>query len=215
MGRQFILKEFGGCQLVEELTDQFLLKTKLQMNLKRYFLHSSSALLRFSRISTNLFQMTHSTAAWDAAPSKLKGVFCGSGSDMMNDPRPAKIILNLVNKPVQDTQILYLGTATYDIDQFQVRQTQRFSELGCKVKNLKVSDKVPNDIEEVIDEADVIIVGGGNTLYAVDRWSDLNMIPLLRRAMARGVVMTGGSAGAICWFDGGHSGRLVGWLLFD
>ena len=31
------------------------------------------------------------------------------------------------------------------------------------------------------------------------------MLAPLRRAMERGAVMCGGSAGAICWFDGGHS----------
>ena len=30
-------------------------------------------------------------------------------------------------------------------------------------------------------------------------------MPLLQQAMERGCVLTGGSAGAICWFDSGHS----------
>ena len=48
-------------------------------------------------------------------------------------------------------------------------------------------------------------MSGGNTLYALDRWKRLGMDVFLRKAMARGAVLTGGSAGAICWFDGGHS----------
>jgi dipeptidase E len=132
---------------------------------------------------------------------------------MMNDQRPIETILKLVNKPFQDVQVLYLGTATYDIDKFQVRQTQRFTEMGCQVKSLQVSDQAPSDMERNIDEADVIVVGGGNTLYAVDRWRNLNMIPPLRKAIERGAVMTGGSAGAICWFDGGHSGTSIGCLM--
>ena len=34
------------------------------------------------------------------------------------------------------------------------------------------------------------------------------MDKLLRVASERGAVMVGGSAGAICWFDGGHSDSL-------
>lgn len=52
----------------------------------------------------------------------------------------------------------------------------------------------------------MVFVGGGNTLYAVDRWTRLGwMVPLLREAAERGCVLTGGPAGAICWFDSGHS----------
>jgi dipeptidase E len=58
---------------------------------------------------------------------------------------------------------------------------------------------------KVLDGADVVVVGGGNTLYAIDRWKSLGVDKLLEQAMDRGVVLTGGSAGAICWFDAGHS----------
>lgn len=175
------------------------------MNLKRYLFHSPSALSLF-QISTQVLTMSYSTHshAW-VSSSSTKGVFCGSGSDMMNDPRPIKAILKLVNKPSQDVQVLYVGTATYDIPMFQIRQTQRFEEMGCQIKSLDVSDSIPSHMEDMIENSDVIVVGGGNTLYAVDRWRNLNLIPSFRKAMDRGVVMTGGSAGAICWFDGGHS----------
>jgi dipeptidase E len=55
------------------------------------------------------------------------------------------------------------------------------------------------------EAADVIVVSGGNTLYAMDLWSRSGLSPLLLAAADRGAVLTGGSAGAICWFDGGHS----------
>merc|ERR1712241_1406179 len=50
-----------------------------------------------------------------------------------------------------------------------------------------------------------ILVSGGNTLYACDKWKSLGLGPLLKAAEVRGAVMCGGSAGAICWFDAGHS----------
>ena len=54
-------------------------------------------------------------------------------------------------------------------------------------------------------QADIIVMSGGNTLFACDLMERLGVVPLLRHAMERGCVMCGGSAGAICWFDAGHS----------
>jgi len=151
------------------------------------------------------------------APSKFKGLFVGSGSDGMSDPLVAQTILNLANDHDESTaaktatttptpkNVLYLGTATYDLPGPKSRQTQRFLEAGCVVRSLDVIASNPNDMEEMVENADIIIVSGGNTLYAVDRWKQLGLDELLRKAMHRGVVLTGGSAGAICWFDGGHS----------
>ena len=48
-------------------------------------------------------------------------------------------------------------------------------------------------------------MSGGNTLYACDRFRKVGLVPILRAAAHRGCVLAGGSAGAICWFDGGHS----------
>ena len=51
-------------------------------------------------------------------------------------------------------------------------------------------------MEEAVEKADIILVSGGNTLYAVDRWTYLGLDELLRGAAHRGKVMAGGSAGA-------------------
>ena len=60
-------------------------------------------------------------------------------------------------------------------------------------------------MEELVSKADVIVVSGGNSLFAVDRWVKIGLPPMFKVAMERGAVLCGGSAGAICWFDGGHS----------
>jgi len=150
-------------------------------------------------------------------PSNLCGVFVGSGSDGMSDPRIAQLILQMAASNQQKQKqnhiltVLYLGTATYDLDCFFQRQTQWFANhKNCRVTSLALADPKnipsPQIIETRVKEADILVVGGGNTLFAVDRWKlTPGLIPLLRQAMQRGAVLTGGSAGAICWFDGGHS----------
>eukprot|EP00562_Extubocellulus_spinifer_P003455 CAMPEP_0178488990 /NCGR_PEP_ID=MMETSP0696-20121128/10145_1 /TAXON_ID=265572 /ORGANISM="Extubocellulus spinifer, Strain CCMP396" /LENGTH=395 /DNA_ID=CAMNT_0020116777 /DNA_START=409 /DNA_END=1596 /DNA_ORIENTATION=- len=143
----------------------------------------------------------------------FRGLFAGSGSDCLSDGRIAKEILNLVPSSRRDGEgasapnVLYLGTATYDLSAPRARQTDELKKLGCTITSLDVSDKSPSpsDLKGSIDAADIIIASGGNTLFAVDRWNRLNMIPLLRAASERGAVLTGGSAGAIWVFQSGHS----------
>ncbi|KAG7368602.1 peptidase S51 dipeptidase E family protein [Nitzschia inconspicua] len=144
----------------------------------------------------------------------LKGVFVGSGSEGMADPRVADAILNLLQEDDDSNgkspTVLYLGTATYDLPLFRAKQTQCLQDRGCIITSLDVAfDDATRDLQaeaqKKLQEADIIVVGGGNTLYAIDRWNHLGLVPLLRKAMERETVLTGGSAGAIVWFDGGHS----------
>jgi dipeptidase E len=77
--------------------------------------------------------------------------------------------------------------------------------LGCDVGVLNLLSSVPQSMTATIDSADLIYVGGGNTLRMMRRWRKLGVDALLRQAHERGVVLSGLSAGAICWFAGGHS----------
>jgi dipeptidase E len=114
--------------------------------------------------------------------------------------------------------VLYLGTATYDQPGPFERQTSQilkqcdksnkhFGDITCHIEHLDLVDYAPPpaELQAAVDKADVIVASGGNTLFAVDRWRALGLDSLLETAMERGAVLTGGSAGAICWFQGGHS----------
>ncbi|MDB5022885.1 MAG: Peptidase [Mucilaginibacter sp.] len=57
--------------------------------------------------------------------------------------------------------------------------------------------------EEVLLSMDAIIVGGGSTLNAVAMWKAQGIDTILRKAYNKGIVLGGGSAGSICWFQGG------------
>ncbi|MCI8965709.1 MAG: type 1 glutamine amidotransferase-like domain-containing protein [Clostridia bacterium] len=72
---------------------------------------------------------------------------------------------------------------------------------GCHCRDLK-SDKL-TDIEYVrklIDWADIIFEGGGNTLDMINLWKETGFDVILRQAWEDGKVMCGISAGANCWF---------------
>lgn len=57
--------------------------------------------------------------------------------------------------------------------------------------------------EEIISGMDAIVVGGGNTLNMLAIWKAQEIDSALKKAYENGVVMGGGSAGSLCWFNGG------------
>ena len=138
---------------------------------------------------------------------KMKGVFVGSGSEGMQHPQVASIIIDLVKKKKSKTttaNLLYIGTPTYDLKQPQENQTARFKEaidgVDVKIKALCLSSAEDyslnkNNMKDMVLESDIILVSGGNTLYAIDRWHQTGLTPLLCEAAANGVVLCGGSAG--------------------
>ena len=58
-------------------------------------------------------------------------------------------------------------------------------------------------MEGVVNKADIIYVGGGNTKSMLAVWKEWKLDRLLKKAYNRGVVLSGVSAGAICWFETG------------
>ncbi len=77
------------------------------------------------------------------------------------------------------------------------------------------------DIENLLLEQDIIYVGGGNTRNMLLLWKDWGIDQILRKAYEKGIVLAGGSAGSICWFEeactdsipGRLSGmKCLGWL---
>jgi hypothetical protein len=110
--------------------------------------------------------------------------------------------------------VLYIGTPSYDRANGFERQAAAFAtECGLETSHLKLTDldSLPSaaEIEAAVGGADIIVVSGGNPLFALRRWRRLGVDELLRDAMDRGAVLCGGSCGAICWFDAGHSDALA------
>ena len=144
-------------------------------------------------------------AAWPT--TALRAVLGGSGSTIMHEPAIVDAVLKLTRKPAKDCLLCYLGTATYDLAANREKQVSGFRSRGVAVEALDVARMPPSPgaVEALLARADIVLVSGGNTLFAVDRWRRFGLDEELRKAAQRGCVLTGGSAGAICWFDAGHS----------
>eukprot|EP00563_Minutocellus_polymorphus_P021383 CAMPEP_0197718072 /NCGR_PEP_ID=MMETSP1434-20131217/2360_1 /TAXON_ID=265543 /ORGANISM="Minutocellus polymorphus, Strain CCMP3303" /LENGTH=399 /DNA_ID=CAMNT_0043302681 /DNA_START=298 /DNA_END=1497 /DNA_ORIENTATION=- len=105
-------------------------------------------------------------------------------------------------------KLLYLGTAVYDNPQSAAIDTANYAALGCSISALNVSwiDPTKYELDTAFEEVDIILIAGGNTLFAVDRWTKLGIDNWIRDAvLERNVVVAGGSAGFISLCGGGHS----------
>ena len=111
-----------------------------------------------------------------------------------------KYILTLSDKT--SPKICFLPTATGDSDSYIVRFYSIFTKLNCKPTHIEFFKRT-TDIENIIMEQDIVFVGGGNTKSMLAIWNDWGMSNLLINAYNRGVIMSGVSAGAICWFTRG------------
>jgi len=67
------------------------------------------------------------------------------------------------------------------------------------------SPTAPKSFEEIIMSMDAIIVGGGNTLNMLAIWKVHGIDVALRKAYESGIILAGGSAGSLCWFEGGST----------
>src|ERR671917_810995 len=107
-------------------------------------------------------------------------------------------------------KVLYVGTATGDAESGRLRFYAGFSQFDCKPSHLSFFARTPRDLESFVLEQDAIFVGGGNTRSMLAVWRDWGFDACLRMAWERGVVLGGGSAGSICWFDYGVTDSIAG-----
>ena len=71
----------------------------------------------------------------------------------------------------------------------------------AEVSHLPFFPWPPSDLRELALDQDVIYVSGGNTANALAIWRLHGFDAILREAWEAGVVLTGWSAGMICWFE--------------
>ena len=109
-------------------------------------------------------------------------------------------ILNQSN--AKKPNICFIPTATGDNEAYKNNYYATFTKLNCNPVHLDFFKRTP-DLQSLINEQDVIFVGGGNTKSMLAVWKDWGLDLILHEAYKNGVVMSGVSAGAICWFEQG------------
>lgn len=103
---------------------------------------------------------------------------------------------------------LFIPTASGDATGY----CQNFSkiygkQLGCEVDYVLAAspDFDVRKAQKSIADADLIYVGGGNTRKMLDRWQETGISEALVSAGNSGTILSGLSAGAICWYAAGLS----------
>lgn len=109
--------------------------------------------------------------------------------------------LSLTGK--EHPRVLFLGTATGDDPAYILTFYETYHSDRCRPAHLRLFHITETDLPGFILRHDVIHVGGGNTANMLDVWRRQGVDKVLRQAWENGAVLTGGSAGAICWFEGG------------
>jgi peptidase E len=101
-------------------------------------------------------------------------------------------------------KICMLNTAMGDDPSVYMRTYQMLGSLPGTLTHLQLFP-MPNvsDPEDLLLSQDVIFVGGGSVANMLAVWRVHGVDAIMRKAWQAGVVLSGVSAGAICWFSGG------------
>lgn len=101
-------------------------------------------------------------------------------------------------------RICLLNTAMGDDAAGFTRAYSLFGPIRGRLSHLELFP-MPNvgDPADLLLSQDVIFVGGGSVANMLAVWRVHGLDELMRKAWESGIVLSGVSAGAICWFSGG------------
>jgi peptidase E len=127
----------------------------------------------------------------------------GGGGFAMEPENPAldRYLLSLAE--VEHPRVCFIGTASGDSDRYHHNFYSAYKNLHCVPSHLALFKPPTRDLASFIAEKDVIHVGGGNTKNLLCLWREWGLDKALRAAYENGTVLSGMSAGMICWFEHG------------
>jgi dipeptidase E len=99
-------------------------------------------------------------------------------------------------------RVLWVGTASAEDPAFSLLIHDQFADRA-QLRRIEFFPWPPGEMRDLVQSQDVIVVGGGNTANMLAIWRVHGFDALLREAWEQGVVLTGWSAGMICWFEAG------------
>jgi peptidase E len=100
-------------------------------------------------------------------------------------------------------RVLLIPTASGDSAGYVLTFYQQLAGRDLELSHLLLFDRTVEDVDGLIRDQDVVVVSGGNTANMLAIWRVHGVDRALRAAYDAGTVMTGWSAGALCWFEGG------------
>jgi len=122
----------------------------------------------------------------------------GGGFTNQTDRDLDQFVINQCNK--KKIKIGFLPTASKDDPKKIALFYKRFSKNNFKLSHFSISDPKVSFGKWALNNH-IIYVGGGNTAFLINYLKKKNLIKYLKKAYMQGVILSGVSAGASCWFD--------------
>jgi dipeptidase E len=167
--------------------------------------------LKRTSVASLGFSLTQKVATLiPAEDNTIRKIFITGGG---YDAATIKFLIALTGK--EKPKICFLPTPvgdseTYIAKWFEIAKTLPVQPYVQKV--FITSNEQPTSFESTLLQMDAILVTGGNTLNAIALWKVQGIDAILRKAWEKGIVLSGPSAGAICWFEEGLSDSRPGHL---
>ena len=98
-------------------------------------------------------------------------------------------------------RICFVPTAAADDDGVVARFYGAFAR-SAEASHLALFSRTVEDIDAFLLDQDLVFIGGGNTVNMLAIWRQHGVDRALLAAWQAGVVMSGMSAGGVCWFEG-------------
>ena len=99
----------------------------------------------------------------------------------------------------------FLGTASKDDNEKIEKFYNKFENSNTELSHFNLTSNV-NGFSEWLLSKDLVYVGGGNTSFMLEIWKENKFEQQFKIAYEKGIILSGVSAGAVCWFD---------WILSD
>src|SRR6266508_2342219 len=115
---------------------------------------------------------------------------------------PAEALVEYTLGLARGRRVLYVPTAGMEDPGFTVTWYARLRGRA-EMSHVHFFPWPPDDLRRQALASDVILVAGGNTANALAIWRLHGFDAVLREAWEEGVLLTGWSAGMICWFEHG------------
>jgi dipeptidase E len=150
------------------------------------------------------------------ARTRRRQIIALGGGGFSMEPRNLRLDDYILRQSgAKKPRVCFVGTASGDSDGYIARFLRAFPARRAQASVLHLFRRTVADIPAFLRAQDVIYVGGGNTVNLLAVWRAHGVDRAMRAAWKAGVVMTGVSAGALCWFEGGTTDSFGGLARLD
>jgi len=134
----------------------------------------------------------------------------GGGAFSAKTPRPAFDRWLLAQAGKRRPKVCFIPTASGDNAASIRRIEATIKRLGGRPTTLALFAAPREDLTRLLSRHDLLFVGGGNTYNMLALWRLWKLDAAIRRAYDLGVVLSGSSAGGLCWFASGLTDSFPG-----